>query len=257
MWMAAVLATGPGALLSHRSAAMLHGLRATNRATIEVTVARRTRRRRSIAVHQARTLHPRDRARQDGIPVTSVARTLLDLAEVVPAAQLQRAYEQAERLRVLDLRAVHELLGRANGRRGVNALRDLASYDPARAVEAQSELELRFLDLVREEGLPAPQVNVVVEGFTVDAHWPSAGLVVELQGYAYHSVREAFERDHERFAQLKLAGYEVLALTWHQVTEKPAWVAVAIRTLLGARDEGASDAGTLTGSADRGRGRVH
>jgi very-short-patch-repair endonuclease len=258
-WMAAVLAIGPGALLSHRSAATLHGIRATHRAPIEVTVARRVRRRRGIAVHQTRTLHPRDRATYEGIPVTSVARTLLDLAEVVPAAQLQRAYERAERLRILDLRAVNELLGRANGRRGAGALRALVSYDAAQAVEAQSELELRFLDLVRDMGLPTPHVNVVVEGFVVDAYWPPARLVVELQGYAYHSGREVFERDHERFARLKLAGYEVLGLTWHQVTEKQAWVAAAIRTLLRTATDGALDSGAPTTSGDRRRayGRVH
>jgi hypothetical protein len=146
--------------------------------------------------------------------------------------QLQRAYEQAGRLRLLDVAAIRELLGRSNGRRGVGALGDLLAYDPAPASHARSELELHFLDLVRGAGLPAPQVNVLVEGFLVDAHWPSAGLVVELQGYAYHSDREAFERDHDRLARLRLAGYEVLALTWRQVARKPAWVASALTTLL-------------------------
>ena len=182
---------------------------------------------------QTRDLPPRDRTKIDGIPVTSISRTLLDLAEVLSGTQLRRAYEQAERLRILDLRAIHEVLGRANGRRGAAALRALASYDATSAVETRSELELRFLDLVREAGLPVPQVNVVVEGFVVDAYWPSAGVVVELQGYAYHSDREAFERDHARLARLKLASYEVLALTWRQVMEAPAWVAGAIWTLLG------------------------
>lgn len=232
-WMAAVLALGPPAVLSHCHGAALHGVRAAKRSAIDVTTSRRARARRGIVVHQTRDLHPRDQTRIDGIPVTSISRTLLDLAEVLPTTQLVRAYEQAARLRILDLRAIHELLCRSNGRRGIAPLRDLAAYDPTPAVEAQSELELRFLDLVRESGLPAPQVNVVVEGFVVDAYWPSARLTVELQGYAYHSDREAFERDHARFARLKLAGHEVLALTWRQVMDQPAWVAAAIRTLLG------------------------
>jgi hypothetical protein len=168
----------------------------------------------------------------DGIPVTSIPRTLLDLAEVVPAIQLQRAYERAERLRILDVAAIHELLARSNGRRGVVALRDLIAYDPAAAAEADSELELHFLDLVRHAGLPPPQANVLVEGYLVDAYWPTARLVVELQGYAYHSDRQAFERDHARLARLRLAGCEVLALTWRQVTREPAWVASALATLL-------------------------
>ena len=134
----------------------------------------------------------------------------------------------------------------------VAALRLLAAYDPTRAVEAHSELEIRFLDLLREAGLPAPQVNVVVEGFVVDAHWPSARLVVELQGYAYHSDREAFERDHARLARLMLAGYEVLALTWRQVKEEPAWVAGAIGTLLDrAAADGARETRARPRSADR------
>lgn len=232
-WLAAVLALAPHAVLSHRDAAALHELRASGRVAIDVTVPRRVRARDGITVHETGGLCPGDRTRVDGIPVTSVPRTLMDLADLLPGSQLRRAYEQAERLRVLDLHAIHELLGRANGRRGVAALRALASYDPARAVEARSELELRFLDLSREAGLPAPQVNVLVEGFLVDAYWPSAGVVVELQGYAHHSGRDAFERDHARIARLKLAGHEVLALTWRQVTEEPAWVAGAVRALLG------------------------
>jgi Protein of unknown function (DUF559) len=94
-------------------------------------------------------------------------------------------------------------------------------------------LERLFLDLLRAADPPTPQVNTLVEGFVVAAYWPAARLVVELQGYAYHSDRAAFERDHGRLARLKLAGCEVLALTWRQVTEEPAWVAGAIRSLLG------------------------
>jgi very-short-patch-repair endonuclease len=251
-WMAAVLALGPHAVLSHRDAAALHGLRAANRSAIDVTVPRRARARRGITVHETGDLHPRDRTTIDGIAVTSIPRTLVDLAAILPPPQLRRAYEQAERLRILDLRAIHELLGRANGRRGVAALRVLVAYDATRAVEAQSELELRFLDLLREVGLPAPQVNVVVEGFVVDAHWPSARVVVELQGFAYHSDREAFERDHARLARLKLAGYEVLALTWRQVNEEPAWVVGAIGTLLGrAAAHGPLETQARARSADR------
>jgi len=168
----------------------------------------------------------------DGIPVTSVARTLLDLAELVPPTQLKRAYEQAERLRVLDVRSIRELLERSNGRRGTRALGDLLEYDPSAAVETRSELERRFLELIGEANLPLPQINVIVEGFVVDAYWPSARLAVELQGYAWHSDPETFERDHDRIPRLKLAGYEVLAFTWRQVTRKPAWVVAAVRALL-------------------------
>jgi very-short-patch-repair endonuclease len=230
-WMAAVLALGPQAVLSHQAAAALHGLRAAG-SRIDVTVPRRVRPRRGISVHESRSLDARDQTRLREIPVTSIPRTLLDLAEVLPSTQLQRAYENAERLRVLDVRAIHELVQRSNGRRGVAALRGLVAYDASQAAESRSELELRFLDLVRESGLPQPQANVLVEGFVVDAYWPAARLVVELQGYAYHSDRAAFERDHRRLARLRLAGHEVLPLTWRQVTREPEWVAAAIATLL-------------------------
>jgi hypothetical protein len=155
-WLAAVLALGPDAVLSHRDAAALHGLRRCERRAIEVTIPRRARRRRGITVHETRPLHPDDRTAVDGIPVTSISRTLLDLAELLTPTQLRRAYVEAERLRALDLTAIRELLGRSNGRRGVTALRALMAYDPSAAAEARSELERGFLDLVRDS-CPRPR----------------------------------------------------------------------------------------------------
>jgi hypothetical protein len=167
-WMAAVLACGERALLSHRDAAMLWSLRRTSRTAVDVTApGTRRRRRPRITVHGSTELHPDDRAEVDGIPVTSVPRTLLDLAEVVPAEHLRRAYEAAERRELLDMRAVHELIARSNGRRGLSALLALLDYDPREAIESKSDLESRFLDLVRDAGLPIPQLNVLVEGFLV------------------------------------------------------------------------------------------
>jgi very-short-patch-repair endonuclease len=242
-WMAAALASGVDAVLSHRSAASLHDLLPYKPGPVEVTVPGRGRRMRpGLRVHVSARLHPDDRTIVDGIPTTSISRTLLDLAEALPPTQLRRAYEVAERLRALDLTAIHQLIERSNGRRGIPVLLALVAYDPSPAAEARSELELRFLDLVRDAGLPSPQLNVLVEGFDVDAYWPSARLVVELQSYAHHSDREAFERDHARFTALKRAGYETLGLTWRQVTEDPVGVEAVIRALL-VRDR--------TTSADR------
>ena len=231
-WLAAVLALGLRAVLSHQSAAMLHALRETSRSAIDVTVEVHARRRRGIDVHLSRTLHPDDRTEVDGIPVTSVSRTLLDLAGTLPTTQLRRAYEQAEQNRSLDANALASLLERSRGRRGSAALRALLHYDPSPATEARSELEIAFLDLVREAGLPTPQVNVLVEGFLVDAYWPTARLVVELQSYAHHSDREAFEVDHVRFARLKVAGYEALGVTWRQVADDRGTVEATLRMLL-------------------------
>ena len=133
-WMAVVLAGGEGALLSHRDAAMLWELRETRRSAIDITVLGTSRRSRPrLTIHSAAALHPHDRAEVDGIPVTSVSRTLLDLAEVVAPTQLRRAYEAAERHRSLDAGALSELIARSNGRRGLAALVALLDYDPAAA----------------------------------------------------------------------------------------------------------------------------
>jgi hypothetical protein len=232
-WMAAVLACGAGALLSHRDAAALWDLRSTSRSAIDVSVlGARRRSRPRLTIHSAGSLHPDDRAEIDGIPVTSVARTLLDLAEVVPPTELRRAYEAAERHRVLDLRAVHEVLQRSNGRRGVAALRALLDYDPEPAIDSKSDLESRFLDLVRESGLPVPALNVLVEGDLVDAYWPRARLVVELQSYEHHAHREAFERDNSKLTRLQVAGYVVLPLTHRKMRDEAGEVVAAVRAMV-------------------------
>jgi hypothetical protein len=232
-WLAAVLALGPAAVLSHTDAAALWDLTAPRRTWTHVTVPGGSRARRpGIVVHGTRMLHPADRVTLARIPVTALARTLLDLAELVPSTQLQRAYERAARLGVLDIGAIEALLGRSNGRRGSRPLRKLLAYDPTPASEAVSELERLFVDVMRHGGVPAPLVNVLVEGYVVDAYWPASRLVVELDGHAYHGDRDAFERDHARSVRLRLAGYEVLRFTYLQVTRQSLLVVAAVRDAL-------------------------
>lgn len=232
-WMAAVLAFGPDSVLSHWDAAALWELAEPHGTRFHVTIDTRAgiARRRGLTPHRSR-LDPEDRDRVDGIPVTSIPRTLLDLAEVSDAKGLRRAYEEAARLEALDMRALERVLARAHGRRGFVPLRDLLAYDPAPVTHTRSELERLFLDLVRDAGFPTPAVNVLVEGFLVDAFWSAARLVVELDGYKYHRGRAAFERDHAKHARLRLAGYEVLALTHLQLTGEQEWVIGAVRSLL-------------------------
>jgi very-short-patch-repair endonuclease len=233
-WMAAVLACGEGALLSHRDAAALRALRDTARRAIDVTVVGSRRRSRPrLTIHSAAELHPNDRAEVDGIPVTSVARTLLDLAEVVPATELRRTYEAAERHQVLDFKALNELISRSNGRRGLAALLALLDYDPELAADSKSDLESALLDLVREAGLPLPSLNVLVEGYLVDAYWPAARLVVELQSYEHHAHRQAFNRDYAKLGRLTMAGYQVLPLTDRQLKLERDWVVAALGAVLG------------------------
>jgi very-short-patch-repair endonuclease len=246
-WLAAVLAIAPDAMLSHRAAAALWDLMAPRPGRIDVTAPDRNgrERRSAIVVHRSRIPDP-DRTVQDRIPVTSVARTLLDLAAILDRAALERAYARAERLQILDTRALAGLIERANGRRGLRALAALISSDTSAATRAASDLEHALLDLVREHGLPTPEVNAFVAGYEVDAYWPQARLVVEADGYEFHSDRSAFERDHAKLGRLLLAGYRVLPVTYRQVTREGAWVAGAIARLLtqGGTDNALQDGDT-------------
>jgi hypothetical protein len=230
--MAAVLACGPDAVLSHRSAAGLWGLLRAAGSRIDVTTTdRRGRGRPGIVLHRVRKLHEDDRALRDAIPVTAVARTLLDLAEVVHARRLGVAFEEAERLGLLDVRALHALWGRSRGRAGLRPLRSLLSEgrDPP---ETRSALERRFVEVCGRQNLPPPVLNARVGAFEVDALWPRERLIVELDGYAFHRTRGAFERDRLRDSDLQLAGYRVLRITSRRLEREPAVVAETVRALL-------------------------
>jgi very-short-patch-repair endonuclease len=233
--MAAVLASGPDARLSHRDAAALWDLRATAHTRIDVSVPRSgVRSRPGLHVHCTAPWHPDDCAHRRGIPVTSVARTLLDLAEVVPARALRHAFEEAERLRLADVRAIEAVAARGHGRHGVGALAPVLAEARTRPLsDTRSELERRFLDLIESAGLSPPATNVLVEGFLVDAVWPQQRLVVELDGRRYHHTRAAFERDRIRDAALQVAGYRVLRITWKRLHREPHMVGATIRALLG------------------------
>jgi hypothetical protein len=232
--MAAVLACGPDAVLSHRSAAALWGLRPTGRSGIEVTAPRGRHGHHGITLHRVRQLHPHDRARREHIPVTAVPRTLLDLAEVVRVGQLERAVEASERLRLFDLAAVQALLARSPGRHGLAPLREvIAAYVPQPVT--RSEFERCLLPFCDAWGIRRPETNVVVEGHEVDALWREERLIGELDGRAFHDTAAAFERDRLRDTDLQLAGYKVLRITWRRLTREPAAVAETLRRGLDSR----------------------
>lgn len=224
-WMAAVLAYGPTAVLSHRSAAALHGLRPDNRPKSDITLPSPSARPRpGIDVHRSATLQATDVTTVDGIPCTSVARTLLDLADVVNGRGVERAIDQAEVLRVFDLRAVNEVLSRATGRHGASILwRVLAEYDGPSLTDR--ELEERFYAICRRAGVPKPEVNVWIplEGEMVkpDFLWRAERLIVETDGWATHGTRRAFENDRRRDRRLRLAGWEAVHFTWRDVEREP------------------------------------
>jgi uncharacterized protein DUF559 len=231
-WMAAVLACGPGALLSHWDAAALWGLRPTSRRVRHVTARRSRHSRDGIVVHRVRGIHEDDRAAQHGIPLTAIPRTLLDLAELLPRPGLERAWEQAERLRLLDVRAVERLLARSNGRRGQRPLRELVD-EALEPPPTRSDFERDFLDLCKRTGIPRPAVNATVEGFEVDMLWREQKLIVELDGFRDHGTRTGFEQDRERDAALQLAGYRILRITYRRLKREPEAVAGAVLSLLG------------------------
>lgn len=234
-FMAAALACGRGAVLSHRSAAALLDLRPNTRPRIHVTVRSRTvRSRPGIAAHKAALL-ARDITTVRGIPTTSVARTLLDLAPTADPAGLHRAIERAETLRTLDLTAITDLFTRASGHHGVGVLtRALANHRPDTVT--RSYLERTFLDLCSVHSLPSPVPNDRVsagnQSLEVDFHFRSHHLIVETDGYEHHGTRSAFERDRCRDQLLVAAGYRVLRFTWRQIANDPGGVTGVVRTVL-------------------------
>jgi very-short-patch-repair endonuclease/predicted transcriptional regulator of viral defense system len=220
-YLAAVLACGPGAVLSHRAAAHLWGLRPNAAGRVEVTIGRNQSGPAGARTYRARALAPQDVAVRDGIPVTSVARTLLDLAGVLSPADLEVAIDRAERSNLLDLNAVVDVLERASGKKGASALkRVVAAYESS---TQKSELERSFKRLLRPASdIPSPFFNALTDGETgtheVDALWENHKLAVQLDGFAFHRTRRDREKDALSDADLELAGHRVMRLTWDDVT---------------------------------------
>ena len=211
-WMAAVLASGTCAALSHRSAAALWQLPPSMAGPVDVSLPGRISRakRRGIRLHRSLSLTPETTVVRQGIPVTTPARTIADLRRVLSAAQQHRAARQAE---VLGLD-----IGPESG-----------------AEPTRSELEHKFLRLCRRHRLPLPEVDVRIGPFVVDFVWPEAQLVVETDGYRFHRGRQAFEDDRRRDVELRLRGYEVVRFSYRQVMEEASRVGAAVRSLLNDR----------------------
>ncbi len=182
-----------------------------------------------VWIHRCR-LYPEDRVVRDEIPVTTVARTLFDLAEVDDESRLRRAWEEADRLRLLRLQAVEEVCERGYGRRALRPIRRLLAEAGAPA-RSRSPLEDRFHRFREAHRLPAPVTNVTVLDHEVDALWPRARLVVEMDSWEFHRHRAAFERDRARDTDLLLAGYRTIRLT-HRRLDEGAALAAQIRALL-------------------------
>ena|SRR5881394_403094 len=235
--LAAVLACGPDAVLSHRSAAALWGLREDRRLSIDVTAPnRRGRIPKGIDAHRDGSLAPIDRTVLCGIPCTSVARTLLDLAAVVPVWELRKAISQAEVLRILEHGAVRQVIKRSQGRRGVARLRMLMDEIHPETRRTRSEMEILFLKMCARAKLPQPEVNPTLNlggrRTMPDFLWRDAGLIVEADSRRYHDTDSAFQSDREREQRLQLAGWRVSRCTWEQVERESGRLSEVIRCLL-------------------------
>lgn len=235
LWMAAVLGGGTRAVLSHRSAAELWRLRDGTSALVDVTAERARRRRPGIRFH--RSPLPFDEVTtRDGIPVTTVPRTLLDLAVVLRPRQLERALNEADVLRLWDRLSLVDLLERYPNRAGTAALRVALRQRHAGATVTKSELEEGFLTLVDELGLPRPEVNasLLVDGrtFEPDCLWRQSRLVIELDSRDFHDTIVAFESDRERDRRLAVEGWRTIRVTWRALHQDRAQLARDLRRLL-------------------------
>lgn len=232
-WWCGVLAYGEMSVLSHRTAASLWGLAASRSGPVEVTAAggrQGPERRGHFWIHRCK-LTPEDRTERGEIPATTVARTLFDYAEVEDFRRLEQAWEEADRLKLLRLREVELVCERGYGRRALKPIRRLLAQMKA-PPEGRSPLEQRFHAFCREHQLPQPARNVHVLGREVDALWPEAKLVAELDSWEFHGHRAAFERDRARDPKFLIAGYRTIRITHLRLDNEASQVAAEIHQLL-------------------------
>lgn len=230
-----MLACGPRALLSFAAAGALIGMTSQTSEPFDVTVVGRDPGRRpAIRVHVVARLAARDATMLDGVPVTAPARTILDLATVLDDRELRWAVEDARVRRLVRTSDLEAVLRRYPGRHGAARLRSVLERVSASPQLTRSKAERLLIDLIREARLPPPQANARLEGWEVDLLWRDQALVVEMDGFATHRTREAFERDRRRDATLQAAGYRVVRLTWRRIGEEPLAVAALLAGLLAA-----------------------
>ena len=236
--MAATLAMGPGAVLSHRSAAELWGIVPRSSRAVDVTRLKNARTRPRIAVH--RSFVPEDeRTALEGIPATTPPRTVLDLAAVVSTRQLERALNQMEVRGLTDRLSIPNLLARYPRRRGSAVLQALLGSGAGAQGITRNDFEERFAALIDSYELPRPRFNadIAIGGrfISPDCLWADARLIVELDGRGAHGTRRAFEEDRERDRLLVADGWRVIRVTWRQLCDEEARVAADLRKALAQR----------------------
>lgn len=232
-WQAALLAGGPEAALSHRAVAEACGVISLGDGPIDITVPGVKRHHLGRVRFHSGRLERRDVVVRDGLPMTTVARMVLDLAEQISLRELVEVMDQCEARRLYRPLAVADVIRRSPGRRGLRTLRRAQRITRPQDVLTRSRLERRALRLVAAHNLPRPEVNVMLHGYEVDLLWRDADLAVELDSRTHHGDAVALDRDHRRDANLQAHGYRVLRFTWRQVIGDAPWVASRIRQLLG------------------------
>lgn len=220
-WLAAVLACGRTAALSHGSAAALWGLRAARPGEVEVLRRSGGGRHDGVRIHQTRRLHEDEVTLEQRIPVTVIERTLIDIAGRSTDAELERLLVAADRSGRLSWSRLDRLLWRRKGRKGAGRLFRIAMEMDPEARETRSDGEVDFLALLRRAGLPAPAVNALVAGHMVDFLWPEQGVIVETDSWEYHGSRPSFEEDRRRDVELTAAGYDVHRATHRMLARDP------------------------------------
>ncbi len=228
MYWAAHLAVGPSSVISHRSAAALRELRTSRSGFVELTVPGPSRRRgRALRVHRTTWLPDADVVEIDGLPVTSVARTLLDLGAVVPYRGVERAFDQAVVANRLDFGDVQRVLHEGAARPGAATLRAVAGRDAAGTTLTETDLEELLLAIVRRAGLPEPICQHPVLEYRADLCWPAARLIAEADGPA-HDTPAGRLHDARRDVRLQNAGWRVLRFPKREIVGDPVYVADAI-----------------------------
>jgi very-short-patch-repair endonuclease len=229
-WMAGVLAGGPGAVLSHRTAGAHWGLCGSGGPS-EVTAPEKRRPRPGIRFHRCQ-LPADETTLHNGIPITTVPRTLLDMAPTLSERQLKRAINEAEINRLWDELSLHDLLHRYPGRSGTGKARAALHKRNEGATHTKSDLEELFLAFADRAGLPRPETNVYIEGIEVDCVWRSERVVLEVDSWEFHRTRAAFERDREKSRVLQAAGWRCVPVTYLQLAHASREVSRDVRRLL-------------------------
>lgn len=216
----ALLACGPGAVLSHLTAAALDGLVPDRPPAVHVTMRRgkHSSSRPGIVVHRATSLNRADLRRHRGLPITAGARTIIDLADTSPTRLVERAFDEGIARRLISPTKLRDAIARAPGRRGNAFLEALLDPDRARGV-TRSHAEDRLLALLRAAKIPDPERNVPVGPFSVDFLWPKAGLAIEVDSYTWHAGPGVFKRDRRKDAYLADAGLSLLRVTWQMMDD--------------------------------------